>query len=391
VLIILLFATGILLKFTYDPFPGQAYDSIIRLQNELLFGRLIRNIHHWSANFLIGVLFLHSLRVFFSGGFYPPRQLNWLFGLILFVCSLVSNFTGYLLPWDQLSYWAITICTAMIDYIPLVGTGLRRMIQGGIDIGPVTLRIFYTFHTVVIPAVLVFIMGLHFWYIRKAGGVVVPLRPGDDPASVKKPVSSGLDLLTKELVSALVVIGFILLFSALVDAPLGDKANPGLSPNPAKAPWYFAGLQELLLLFHPVLAILIAPAMVCGALVSLPYLNYDSDTSGVWFCSVKGRQLTTISIGGTLVFAPLGIVCMEFFVKTSIYSGFNSSLISQGIVPMLVGITSLAGYYVILKKWVSASKNEAIQSVFVVLLFSFIVLTVSGIWFRGEGMTLVWP
>ncbi|MCP4757236.1 MAG: cytochrome bc complex cytochrome b subunit [Proteobacteria bacterium] len=391
VLVILLFATGILLKFVYDPFPGRAYDSVVALGNELLFGRLVRNIHHWSANFLVGVVFLHLLRVFFSGGFYPPRQLSWLFGLFLFLGCLASNFTGYLLPWDQLAYWAVTICTGMIEYIPLVGTGLQRMIRGGSDIGPATLRIFYTFHTAVVPIGLVVLSGLHFWYIRRARGVVVPRRQDEDPSSASKSVSSGFDLLFKEAVAALVVVAFVLLFSALLDAPLGDKANPGLSPNPAKAPWYFAGIQELLLLFHPVLAILIVPTVVCVALLCLPYLGYESNPAGVWFRSEKGRRLVAFSTVIALVLAPAGIVCLDFLAGSSFASGGGGSSIGWGIVQALVVFAGLVGYYGILKKWGKAGKDEAIQALFVFLLVSFVVLTVSGIWFRGEGMALVRP
>jgi quinol-cytochrome oxidoreductase complex cytochrome b subunit len=106
VLFLLLAATGILLMFVYEPSPGLAYDSIVSLQRDVFFGKLVRNIHHWSANFLIAVVILHLLRVYLTGAYYAPRQFNWVLGLALLLCVLLSNFTGYLLPWDQLSYWA---------------------------------------------------------------------------------------------------------------------------------------------------------------------------------------------------------------------------------------------------------------------------------------------
>ncbi len=389
-LISLLFASGILLKFVYDPVPGGANDSIRAFQHELLFGRLVRNIHHWSANFLVGVVFLHLLRVFFSGGFYPPRQLNWIFGLLLFCGCLASNFTGYLLPWDQLAYWAITICTGMLDTIPFVGGGLREIIQGGSEIGPATLRIFYTLHTALIPATLIFLAGFHFWYIRNAGGIVVPRQSGANISSDDNTDVDGSELVFKELVAALVVVAFILFFSALFDAPLGDKANPGLSPNPSKAPWYFAGIQELVLLFHPLLAILIIPALAGSALMALPYLNQDSDRSGIWFRSEKGRRLATVSVVIALGITPAIIVSLEFLVGMAAASGDWRDVINRGIVPGLLGVGGLTGYYFILRKWASAEKDEAVQALFVLLLVMFIVLTVSGIWFRGEGMRLVW-
>lgn len=134
VLILMLFGTGVLLKFAYHPFPDKAYESILHLQHDIQFGQLIRNIHHWSANIVLVVVFLHFLRVFFTGAFHPPRQFNWIIGLSLFLTLLLSNFTGYLLPWDQLSFWAITICTAMFDYIPGVGLWLQKMIRGGSEV-----------------------------------------------------------------------------------------------------------------------------------------------------------------------------------------------------------------------------------------------------------------
>ena len=118
VLVFLLFGTGVLLKFVYEPFPDKAYESILHLQRDVLFGGLIRNIHHWSGNGLLVVIFLHFLRVFFTGAFHPPRQFNWIIGLVLFFTVLSSNFTGDLMPWAQLAFWAITICTIMLEYIP---------------------------------------------------------------------------------------------------------------------------------------------------------------------------------------------------------------------------------------------------------------------------------
>ncbi len=178
VLVLLQLFTGVLLKFVYEPLPTLAYESIGRLQGTFLFGPLIRNIHFWSANFLILVVFLHGLRVFFTGAFHAPRQMNWVIGLTLSLLVLASNLTGYLLPWDQLAYWATTICVGMLEYIPLIGTWLQRAILGGSQMGPSTLRNFYAFHTAVIPALIVALMAFHFWRVRKAGGLVIPRSPG---------------------------------------------------------------------------------------------------------------------------------------------------------------------------------------------------------------------
>ena len=142
VLVTLQLFTGILLKFAYGPVPTQAYESLVHLQEGFLFGQLVRNIHFWSANLLVVVVCLHGLRVFFTGGFHPPRRLNWVVGLSLFILVLASNLTGYLLPWDQLAYWATTICAGMLEYIPLIGSRLQQVVLGGSQIGPATLRNF---------------------------------------------------------------------------------------------------------------------------------------------------------------------------------------------------------------------------------------------------------
>ena len=173
-----LFVTGLMMKFVYQPVPDRAYASIVYLQNAIYFGQLIRNLHHWSGNGLLLVVLLHLLRVFFTGAFHKPRQFNWVIGLLMFILVLGSNFSGYLLPWDQLAYWAITICTGMLEYIPGIGAALQKVVRGGADIGPATLSNFYALHTALIPSGLIILMPFHFWRVRKAGGLVIPRRPG---------------------------------------------------------------------------------------------------------------------------------------------------------------------------------------------------------------------
>ena len=112
--------TGVLLKFVYEPTPVEAYASIQTLLSGVPFGRMVRNMHHWGAHLLVVIVFLHMMRVFFTGAFHPPRQFNWIVGLALFCTVLAANLTGYLLPWDQLAYWAVTVSTGMLKYIPLI-------------------------------------------------------------------------------------------------------------------------------------------------------------------------------------------------------------------------------------------------------------------------------
>ncbi len=395
VLVMLLAVTGILLKFAYEPFPGKAYDSIITLQKEILFGQLVRNIHRWSANILVIIVFLHMLRVFFTGGFYHPRRFNWVMGLGLFFIVLASNFTGYLLPWDQLAFWAITICTSMVEYIPVLGPWLQKMIRGGPEVGPATLSTFYSIHTAILPACLFILMAFHFWRVRKDGGVVIPCSPKGTPKTEDEDdnrcVPTIPNLVLRELVVALVLVAVILVFSTVFNAPLQEKANPGLSPNPAKAPWYFMGIQEMLMHLHPVAAILIIPLLAAAALIGLPYIRYESNTTGVWFHSQKGRRMGIFAALTALVVTPLGVICDEYFIDFSHWLPGIPSIISSGVLPLGIILTTVTLFYKWVKKRYSASNNEALQAVFILLVISFVILTVVGIWFRGSGMALTWP
>jgi quinol-cytochrome oxidoreductase complex cytochrome b subunit len=391
VLVFMLMGTGLLLKFAYEPFPGRAYDSIVRLQNEVLFGQLIRNIHHWSANLLIVFVFLHFLRVFFTGAFHAPRQFNWIFGLGLFGFVLLSNFSGYLLPWDQLAYWAITICTGMLEYIPLVGDPIRNLIGGGGEIGPATLSLFYAVHTAVLPGCIIILMGFHFWRVRKAGGLVIPHRPTENIARRTETAPTIPNLLLREVVVALVVIASILVIAVLFDAPLDAKANPGLSPNPTKAPWYFMGFQEILMHFHPLFALVVIPFLLVLGLVSIPYIRYPTNAAGVWFVSLKGRRMALVAVLVAIVTTTLGILLDEYIFDMTAWIPGVTTVVSNGIFPLAIIVSGVWGFYCIMKRRYSANKNEAVQMIFVLFLTAFIILTLTGVWFRGLGMKLSWP
>jgi len=391
VLVFLLLGTGVLLKFVYQPLPEKAYESILHLQNEVLFGRLIRNIHHWSANALIIVAFLHLLRVFFTGAFHAPRQFNWVIGSGLFLLVLFSNFTGYLLPWDQLAFWAITICTGMLEYMPGIGLWLQALIQGGPEVGPGTLSNFYAIHTAILPVSLLILMPFHFWRIRKVGGLVIPRPPGQGSGGHGQTVPAIPNLLLREIAVALVLIAFMLVFSMLFNAPLGSKANPGLSPNPTKAPWYFMGIQEMLLHFHPIFALFVIPTLMLVALLALPYIDYQLNTAGVWFASTKGRRMALIAGLAALIGTPLAILADEYLIEVAARLPTIPTWVTNGLVPLAVLLAAVGAFHFFMQRNCAASNTEAVQMVFVLLLVAFLVLTVTGIWFRGEGMKLVWP
>jgi quinol-cytochrome oxidoreductase complex cytochrome b subunit len=391
VLVCMLFATGLMLKFVYQPVPDRAYESIVHLQNNVLFGQLIRNVHHWGGNILLIIVFLHLLRVFFTSAFHPPRQFNWIIGVVMFLAVLTSNITGYLLPWDQLAFWAITICTGMLEYIPVIGEWLQKLIRGGNEIGPATLSIFFAIHTAIIPACLLILMPWHFWRVRKAGGLVIPHRPDENEGSENAKVPTIPNLILREIVVAVVLLAAVMVVAVLFNAPFEAKANPGLSPNPTKAPWYFAGFQELLLHFHPLFALFIIPAFMLIALVSIPYFSYQTETAGVWFVSLKGRSMAVVAALVATVVAPIGIVADEFVIDFAAWFPGLSSVVSNGILPAAFVLAGIMVFYWLVKKKYAATNSESIQSVFVLSVVAFIILTITGIWFRGKRMALIWP
>jgi len=268
---------------------------------------------------------------------------------------------------------------------------VQKLIRGGTEIGQATLSIFFAIHTAVIPAGLLILMPFHFWRVRKAGGLVIPRKPDDDSQDRGESVATIPNLVVRELVVASVLAALILLLAVFFNTPLEAKANPGLSPNPTKAPWYFSGLQELLLHFHPLFAVLIIPAAILGLLFLLPYLGYEADTAGIWFASHRGRKTAVIAAAAALILTPLWIIADEFGIDPAAWMPAIPPVISYGLLPASIILAGILGFYWLIKKKIGATNNEAVQAVFVFLLTAFVVLTITGVWFRGREMALVWP
>jgi quinol-cytochrome oxidoreductase complex cytochrome b subunit len=391
VLLVLLAGTGSMLMLAYRPNPAEAYASVQALIRETGFGPFVRNIHAWSANLLLVVVFLHLLRVFFTSAFHGPRQFNWVIGLLLLCCAMAANFTGYLLPWDQLSYWAITIVTGMLAYVPLAGPWLQELARGGEDLGAVALNNFYTLHTTIIPVLFLLLLPWHFFRVRKAGGVVLPHRHDEELSEPQERVNTLPDLVVRELTVALVLIAALAVFALLVDAPLGGQANPGMSPNPTKAPWYFQGFQELLLHFHPVFAVCVLPLAGLLFFVLVPYLHYDSDPSGVPFVSPKGKEITRFTALTALAAVPALVLFDELSGASARLAAWLPPLIGNGLIPFLILAGLLLGFRHTVRRRYSPSRNEWVLAFVVLMLSGFLLLTLISVLFRGPGMALSWP
>jgi quinol-cytochrome oxidoreductase complex cytochrome b subunit len=172
VLFTILFVSGTYLMFFYHPAVPTAYFDMHNLSTTVAFGQFVRNIHRWSAHLMVLIVVIHMLRVFYSGAYKRPRQFNWLVGVALLLLTLGLSFTGYLLPWDQLAFWAITVGTNIAGYVPLLGDHARQILLGGPDVGGNALLRFYVLHIYVLPALLVLLLMVHIWRVRKDGFAV---------------------------------------------------------------------------------------------------------------------------------------------------------------------------------------------------------------------------
>ena len=173
----ILSVTGILLMFYYTPTVERAYSYIVTLQTLVPFGQLLRNLHRWGAHLMVIVVVFHMVRVFYTGAYKPPREFNWVVGVVLLLLTLGASFTGYLLPWDQLAYWAITVGTSVAAYEPTMGSVIKSTLLGGPEVGQEALTRFYALHIMVIPAGIALLASLHMWRVRKDGGLAAQDAP----------------------------------------------------------------------------------------------------------------------------------------------------------------------------------------------------------------------
>jgi quinol-cytochrome oxidoreductase complex cytochrome b subunit len=153
----------------------RAYQDILSIENSVAFGTFVRNMHRWGAHLMVLTVFLHMIRVFYHGAYKPPREFNWVIGVVLLFCTLWLSFTGYLLPWDQIAFWAITVGSQMATYAPLISKESSFILLGGVEVGQGTLIRFYVMHVIAFPLIVAILLVVHFWRIRKDGGVSGPV------------------------------------------------------------------------------------------------------------------------------------------------------------------------------------------------------------------------
>ena len=425
--------TGVLLMFYYKPYPDAAYLSIKDIHFVVPTGRFIRNIHRWAANVMVITVLLHMARVFFTGAYRKPREFNWLIGMGLLVVTLGLSFTGYLLPWDQLAYWAITI-GANIAQSPREVTdalkiteyfdpgGLQRLLLlGSSEVGEEALIRFYLLHVMILPLALVAMLGVHMWRVRKDGGIA---RPDDADARLGPPPADTYPVFTeapqKTYQIAAIVKGrtpavgkgpentvpsmphlfyaemgvfmlttLICVALALVsDAPLKELANPIVPENPAKAPWYFLGLQELVS-HSAFMGGIGIPMIVLLGLGLIPYLDREKEGTGLWFGGPGGGPLVILSaVYGFGTALALEAFAIRFGWIREWWPDVPQLVITV-VNPGTVLTALYAGFSIwAVRKW--DSTRAGALALFTCFLCGFVLLTIVGEHFRGPNWVFYW-
>jgi len=292
--------TGVLLSFYYSPNANAAYESVQYIEQQVIFGSIIRGVHYFAASAMMILIFLHIARTFFYGAYKRPRQWTWIFGVFLLLIVLGFAFTGYLLPWDMKAYFATKVGINIGGITPVIGKQITKIMQGGSEMGSITLSRFFSLHVVVLPLLLVLLVGVHLFYIRLHGSTPPGLKEGDP---VEYPNRFYPLQLFRDSLVAFVVIGVIVLLAAQFGAPLEEKANPNDTSYIPRPDWYFYSLFQLLKIFEGKLEIIgaiILPGAFFTLMIFLPFLDKNPERR-------LSKRPIALSLGSIIVFSILSL------------------------------------------------------------------------------------
>jgi len=271
--------TGAILMVYYTPAVTQAYGDMQKIVSDVPLGRLLRNMHRLGAHFMVAVVILHMMRTYFTASYKAPRQFIWVTGIILLLLTLVLSFSGYLLPWDQLAYWAVTIGSSMAEAAPLFGHAINLLVRGGVDIGAGTLLRFYLLHIFALPMLTIILISIHYYAVRKQElSPIHELFAPDNPRGWGKPTKRKVPFLPDQVyfeiaLIVLLTFAFVVINYFFWDAKLESHANPGVTPQHTKAPWYFLWLQGMLKYGDKLIFGLLLGPLVLILPILLPYLD----------------------------------------------------------------------------------------------------------------------
>jgi quinol-cytochrome oxidoreductase complex cytochrome b subunit len=434
-LFLILTVTGVLLMVYYKPSVASAYDSIKDIHFVVPTGRMMRNAHRWAAHGMVVTVIIHMARVFYTAAYKRPREFNWVLGMLLFVLTLALSFTGYLLPWDQLAFWAVTIGSSiaaspseLTDALGITqhfdpGGFARELLLGAHFIGEEALIRFYTLHIMVLPIALTIVLGVHFWRIRKDGGLARPAS-ADPPESAEGLTPSeaatktfGLMAVVRDrtpatdqaienttpawprlfrVEAALTTLALLLCvaLSLWIDAPLKELANPDVPENPAKAPWYFLGLQELVS-YSAFMGGMVIPGIVVVGLTLIPYLDREEEDVGIWFSTRRGRQIAAVSaLYGVL----LSVGVLAFTVRYGWLREWEwlrklveeiPQIVITFFNPGTLFVLGAAAWSIGLLRRTNSTRLAAI-GLFTCFLVCFVILTYFATFLRGPNWDFYW-
>lgn len=297
--------TGILLAMYYQPSPQTAYESIRYITQDAAFGWFLRSMHKWAATLMIATMILHQMRVYFTGAYRRPRELNWMIGMALLMTTLLTGFTGYSLVFEQLSYWGATVAANISDAAPFVGPTLKQMLLGGDEYNARTLSRFYILHAAILPTTIVLLVVCHIAQVR-LHGVTEFHDPTDDP-NAPRTFNFFPDHLLTELSIGLVLMIILCALSTLLPATMGPKADPLTTPEIIKPEWFFYVAFRWLKLFSLSFAV-VSTGFIVAAMFLWPWID-------AMLRRVTGKEDISVYVGMVATFLLIGLTVWEAAVS----------------------------------------------------------------------------
>ncbi|MEW6410433.1 MAG: cytochrome b N-terminal domain-containing protein [Nitrospirota bacterium] len=428
-LFVIVTISGILLMVYYSPSIEHAYNTVKDINYVVFGGRLIRNIHKWAGEGMIIFVMLHMARVFYTGSYKQGREFNWIVGVMLLTLTMGVNLSGYMLPWDQLAYWALLIVANIIgspreitDALGItryfdIGGFFKELSLGGTIAGKESLIRVYLLHIILLPGLMFIFLAVHFWRIRKDGGLTKPetfaptektektggifvpyktyglmaLSEGKTPAvdrDVENSVLSWPHLLRAELAVFMLTLAGVIVYSFYINAPIKEPANPLIPENPAKAPWYFLGLQELLS-YSAFMGGVGLPGMALLGFVLIPYLDREQEYVGIWFSNKQGK---IVALEALIVGTVVNIGLLAFVVNFGWFRNWWPD-IPQLLITLINPGNIWVGFMIAYSIWVikrTGSTRMGAIALFTMFLISYVIFTAMGTYFRGPNWEFFW-
>jgi cytochrome b-561 len=365
--------SGILLMFYYVPSVERAHGSVQDLMAVVPLGAFLRNLHRWSAHAAVACCLLHLLRTLLWGSFRGPRKRVWLVGMGLLVVTLATSFSGYLLPWDQDSYWTVTVGTSLTGYVPGIGDALKGALLGGDTVGQPALTRFFVLHVALLPGLGLVLLVIHLFRLRRAGGLARPAATGGEGDEL---VPASPWVTSRELALLLLICIGLGLLSVLVDARLGPAPDLFRPDNPPKAPWFLVGVQEMVS-YSALWGGFVVPGLALGLVALGPWLDGRTDCDGELLPQQRTRLATVAA-----VLVPAGAAIGAVLWWGDPQQG-SASALNPATIALLAVLVAPAGALLL-----GRDRSAAVRALLVGMLVLLTVFTIVGWFWRGPDWSL---